>query len=185
MAALDVGGEVFLRVLQMIVVPLVMASVMSGILGMGDILTLIERAESSLDQEKAQRVGERLLAGHFGGGRGARFFAVLPQDMGKVVSAAVTREPEVPGEVLVDLTLHDRHRRGGAVGGQVLGIGLHRGPGQAAFGSQAGQVKVQVLVQVGESAHWPINQSNLLSNRQPSSVNKTISSKRIPPQPGR
>jgi signal recognition particle subunit SRP54 len=32
---------------------------------MGDILTLIERAESALDQEKAQRAGERLLTGEF------------------------------------------------------------------------------------------------------------------------
>jgi signal recognition particle subunit SRP54 len=37
----------------------------SRILGMGDILTLIERAESALDQEKAQRAGERLLTGEF------------------------------------------------------------------------------------------------------------------------
>jgi signal recognition particle subunit SRP54 len=37
----------------------------SRILGMGDILTLIERAESALDQEKAQRAGERMLAGDF------------------------------------------------------------------------------------------------------------------------
>jgi signal recognition particle subunit SRP54 len=37
----------------------------SRILGMGDILTLIERAESAVDQEKAQRAGERLLAGEF------------------------------------------------------------------------------------------------------------------------
>jgi len=37
----------------------------SRILGMGDILTLIERAESALDQQKAQRAGERLLAGEF------------------------------------------------------------------------------------------------------------------------
>lgn len=36
----DVGGEVFLRALQMVVVPLVMASVMSGILGLGDIRKL-------------------------------------------------------------------------------------------------------------------------------------------------
>ena len=37
----------------------------SRILGMGDVLTLIERAESALDQEKAQRGGERLLSGEF------------------------------------------------------------------------------------------------------------------------
>jgi signal recognition particle subunit SRP54 len=37
----------------------------SRVLGMGDILTLIERAEHALDQEKAQRAGERLLAGEF------------------------------------------------------------------------------------------------------------------------
>ena len=37
----------------------------SRILGMGDMLTLIERAESAVDQEKAQRAGERLLAGEF------------------------------------------------------------------------------------------------------------------------
>ena len=36
----DVGGEVFLRTLQMVVVPLVMASVMSGILGLGDVRKL-------------------------------------------------------------------------------------------------------------------------------------------------
>jgi Na+/H+-dicarboxylate symporter len=37
---LDIGGEIFLRLLQMVVVPLVMASVMSGILGLGDIRKL-------------------------------------------------------------------------------------------------------------------------------------------------
>ena len=36
----DTGGEVFLRALQMVVVPLVMASVMSGILGLGDVRKL-------------------------------------------------------------------------------------------------------------------------------------------------
>jgi len=35
-----VGGEAFLRVLKMLVVPLVMASVMSGIIGMGDVRKL-------------------------------------------------------------------------------------------------------------------------------------------------
>lgn len=35
-----IGGEIFLRVLKMIVVPLVVASVMTGILGMGDIRRL-------------------------------------------------------------------------------------------------------------------------------------------------
>lgn len=35
-----VGGEIFLRLLQMVVVPLVMASVMSGILGLGDVRKL-------------------------------------------------------------------------------------------------------------------------------------------------
>ena len=39
-AVLEVGGEVFLRILQMVVVPLVMASVMSGILGLGDVRKL-------------------------------------------------------------------------------------------------------------------------------------------------
>jgi len=37
---LHVGGEVFLRLLKMMVVPLVMASVMSGILGLGDVRKL-------------------------------------------------------------------------------------------------------------------------------------------------
>jgi signal recognition particle subunit SRP54 len=37
----------------------------SRILGMGDVLTLIERAQTSLDQEKSQRAGERLLSGEF------------------------------------------------------------------------------------------------------------------------
>ncbi len=35
-----IGGEIFLRLLQMVVVPLVMASVMSGILGLGDVRRL-------------------------------------------------------------------------------------------------------------------------------------------------
>ncbi|MCP3695591.1 MAG: cation:dicarboxylase symporter family transporter, partial [Planctomycetaceae bacterium] len=35
--AIGIGGEVFLRALTMVVVPLVMASVMSGILGLGDV----------------------------------------------------------------------------------------------------------------------------------------------------
>ena len=39
-ASLEVGGEVFLRLLTMVVVPLVMASVMSGILGLGDVRKL-------------------------------------------------------------------------------------------------------------------------------------------------
>ena len=39
-AVFDVGGEIFLRALQMVVVPLVMASVMSGILGLGDVRKL-------------------------------------------------------------------------------------------------------------------------------------------------
>ena len=40
LAIFDVGGEVFLSMLQMVVVPLVMASVMSGILGLGDVRKL-------------------------------------------------------------------------------------------------------------------------------------------------
>lgn len=35
------------------------------ILGMGDVLTLIERAQEEMDQEEAARAGERLLAGEF------------------------------------------------------------------------------------------------------------------------
>ncbi len=37
---LHVGGEIFLRLLKMMVVPLVMASVMSGIIGLGDVRKL-------------------------------------------------------------------------------------------------------------------------------------------------
>jgi Na+/H+-dicarboxylate symporter len=37
---LHIGGEIFLRLLKMIVVPLVMASVMSGIIGLGDVRRL-------------------------------------------------------------------------------------------------------------------------------------------------
>ncbi|QDT47021.1 Proton glutamate symport protein [Symmachiella dynata] len=37
---LELGGQIFLRLLQMVVVPLVMASVMSGILGLGDVRKL-------------------------------------------------------------------------------------------------------------------------------------------------
>ena len=39
-AVLDLGGQIFLRLLKMIVVPLVIASVMTGILGMGDVRKL-------------------------------------------------------------------------------------------------------------------------------------------------
>lgn len=39
-AKLHVGGEIFLRLLKMMVVPLVMSSVMSGILGLGDVRKL-------------------------------------------------------------------------------------------------------------------------------------------------
>ncbi|RMG89077.1 MAG: signal recognition particle protein [Chloroflexi bacterium] len=35
------------------------------ILGMGDVLTLIEKAQAEIDQEEAQRAGERLLEGKF------------------------------------------------------------------------------------------------------------------------
>jgi signal recognition particle subunit SRP54 len=37
----------------------------SRILGMGDVLTLIEKAQSELDQQEAERAGERLLSGQF------------------------------------------------------------------------------------------------------------------------
>jgi Na+/H+-dicarboxylate symporter len=37
---LELGGQIFLRLLQMVVVPLVMSSVMSGILGLGDVRRL-------------------------------------------------------------------------------------------------------------------------------------------------
>jgi signal recognition particle subunit SRP54 len=37
----------------------------SRILGMGDVLTLIEKAQTELDQEEAQKAGERLLKGEF------------------------------------------------------------------------------------------------------------------------
>ncbi len=35
------------------------------ILGMGDVMTLIERAQEQMDQEEAQRAGEKLIAGDF------------------------------------------------------------------------------------------------------------------------
>ena len=38
--SLEVGGELFLRLLKMIVVPLVFTSVLSGILGLGDVRKL-------------------------------------------------------------------------------------------------------------------------------------------------
>ncbi len=37
---LEIGGEVFLRLLKLLVVPLVMASVMSGVIGLGDVRKL-------------------------------------------------------------------------------------------------------------------------------------------------
>ncbi len=37
----------------------------SRILGMGDVLTLIERAEREMDEEEARRAGEKLMAGEF------------------------------------------------------------------------------------------------------------------------
>ena len=37
---LEVGGDIFLRLLTMMVMPLVMASVMSGIIGLGDVRKL-------------------------------------------------------------------------------------------------------------------------------------------------
>jgi len=37
----------------------------SRILGMGDVLTLIEKAQTEMDQEEAAEAGKRLLAGHF------------------------------------------------------------------------------------------------------------------------
>ena len=40
LGVIDLGGVIFLSLLQMVVVPLVMASVMSGILGMGDVRKL-------------------------------------------------------------------------------------------------------------------------------------------------
>jgi signal recognition particle subunit SRP54 len=35
------------------------------ILGMGDVMTLIERAQDTMDQEEAQRAGQRLMEGEF------------------------------------------------------------------------------------------------------------------------
>jgi signal recognition particle subunit SRP54 len=37
----------------------------SRILGMGDVLSLIERAEASLDRERAEQIGRRLMKGEF------------------------------------------------------------------------------------------------------------------------
>ena len=37
----------------------------SRILGMGDVLTLIEKAQTELDQEEAEKAGERLMSGQF------------------------------------------------------------------------------------------------------------------------
>ncbi len=37
----------------------------SRILGMGDVLTLIEKAQTALDQEEAEKAGQRLLSGQF------------------------------------------------------------------------------------------------------------------------
>jgi signal recognition particle subunit SRP54 len=37
----------------------------SRILGMGDVLTLIEQAQSEMDMEEAQRAGQRLVSGEF------------------------------------------------------------------------------------------------------------------------
>ncbi|MDT8307680.1 MAG: signal recognition particle protein, partial [Anaerolineae bacterium] len=37
----------------------------SRILGMGDVLTLIERAQSEMDEEEARKAGEKLIAGEF------------------------------------------------------------------------------------------------------------------------
>ena len=37
----------------------------SRILGMGDVLTLIERAQQEMDQEEAQKAGQRLMSGEF------------------------------------------------------------------------------------------------------------------------
>jgi signal recognition particle subunit SRP54 len=39
--------------------------VASRVLGMGDVLTLIEKAQSEMDQDEAQRAGKRLLSGEF------------------------------------------------------------------------------------------------------------------------
>ncbi len=41
------------------------ARMASRILGMGDVLTLIERAQQEMDQEEAMRAGEKLMAGDF------------------------------------------------------------------------------------------------------------------------
>ena len=57
---LEVGGEVFLRMLQMVVVPLVMASVMSGILGLGDV--------RKLGRPGTYAVSYYLMHNGFGGG---------------------------------------------------------------------------------------------------------------------
>ena len=62
---LEVGGELFLRLLKMIVVPLVFTSVLSGILGMGDVVSLVEKAQENLDQDEAARMAEKLAKAEF------------------------------------------------------------------------------------------------------------------------
>ena len=60
-----IGGEIFLNLLKMIVVPLVMTSVLSGILGMGDVMSLIEKASEQASAEESLKLHKKLKKNQF------------------------------------------------------------------------------------------------------------------------
>ena len=99
----------------------------SRILGMGDVLGLIEKAEAAFDQDQAQKDAERLLAGDFSledfanqlrqvrkMGPIAQILEMLPGNMGQMARQIDPKDAEkqlkMTEAIISSMTMHERRR---------------------------------------------------------------------------